>query len=179
MGCSVALAFAVYYPQATRALLLHWPVGGFRWKVNSLDRFNRHYNFVKANGLRAVVERAPAGKSFWLDSEAGPWASVIARDASFAEGFVDQDVDRYLGIIATTGQSLFDRDTAPGAEPQEVVGVKAPALIIPGDDASHATSGAHYLRELLPNAEFWNVMPPQQSTQKVCQRMLQFARNHA
>jgi hypothetical protein len=76
----------------------------------------------------------------------------------------------------TTGQTLFDRDTAPGAEPEEVVGVKAPALIIPGDDSSHATSGAHYLRELLPNAEFWNVMPPEQSTKKVCERVLDFAR---
>jgi pimeloyl-ACP methyl ester carboxylesterase len=29
MGCSVALGFAVSYPEATRALLLHWPVGGY------------------------------------------------------------------------------------------------------------------------------------------------------
>ncbi|MEK7210808.1 MAG: alpha/beta hydrolase, partial [Candidatus Binatota bacterium] len=35
MGCSVALAFAVSFPEATRALVLHWPVGGYRWKANS------------------------------------------------------------------------------------------------------------------------------------------------
>jgi pimeloyl-ACP methyl ester carboxylesterase len=34
MGCSVALSFAVCFPQATRALLLHWPVGGYRWKAH-------------------------------------------------------------------------------------------------------------------------------------------------
>ena len=34
MGCSVALAFGVHYPERARALLLHWPVGGYRWKVN-------------------------------------------------------------------------------------------------------------------------------------------------
>jgi pimeloyl-ACP methyl ester carboxylesterase len=178
MGCSVALAFAVQYPQATHGLVLHWPVGGFRWKANSRDRFQRHYNFVKASGLRAVVERAPAGKSFWLDSEAGPWASVIARDASFAEKFVAQDVDRYMGIIATSARSLFDRDTATGAEPEQVLGIKAPALIIPGDDSSHATSGAHYLRELLPLGEYWDRMPPQQNTRGVCERILQFCRDH-
>jgi pimeloyl-ACP methyl ester carboxylesterase len=178
MGCSVALAFAVQYPQATHGLVLHWPVGGFRWKANSRDRFQRHYNFVKASGLRAVVERAPAGKSFWLDSEAGPWASVIARDASFAEKFVAQDVDRYMGIIATSARSLFDRDTATGAEPEQVLGIKAPTLIIPGDDSSHATSGAHYLRELLPLGEYWDCMPPQQNTRGVCERILQFCRDH-
>ena len=176
MGCSVALAFGVHFPTTTRGLLLHWPVGGYRWKVNSRDRFVRHLNFTQQNGLRGVVDRARSGKSFWMDTEAGPWASVIARDKEFAERFASQDPERYLGIIATSGQSLFDRDTAPGAEPEEVMGVKAPSLIIPGDDPSHATSGAHYLRELLPKSDFWNVMPPEQTTQKICDRILEFCR---
>jgi pimeloyl-ACP methyl ester carboxylesterase len=176
MGCSVALAFGVHYPEAARALLLHWPVGGYRWKVNGLDRFQRHYNFTKAHGLSAVVERAQSGKSFWADPESGPWASVIARDRRFAEKFTAQDLERYLGIVLTSGRGFFDRDTATGAEPEEVMGIKAPALIIPGDDPSHATSGAHYLRECLPNNEFWNTMPPEQTTRKVCDRILEFCR---
>jgi pimeloyl-ACP methyl ester carboxylesterase len=178
MGCSVALAFGAHYPERTSALLLHWPVGGYRWKINTQSRFQRHYNFAKENGLKAVVERARTGKSFWLDPEAGPWASVIERDKSFTEKFVDQDLDRYLGIVMTTGRSMFDRDTVPGAEPEEICGIKAPALIIPGDDPSHATSAAHYLREILPGADFWNVMPPEQTTQKICARILEFCRLH-
>jgi pimeloyl-ACP methyl ester carboxylesterase len=179
MGCSVALAFAVYYPQATRALLLHWPVGGYRWKAGGLDRFRRHFDFTRQNGLSGIVARARAGKSFWQDPEAGPWASVIARDGRFAESFTAQDLERYLGIIVASGRSLFDHDTVPGAEPEELVAVKAPALIIPGDDPSHATSGAHYLRECLPKADFWNVMPPEQTTRKVCDRVLQFCHAHS
>jgi pimeloyl-ACP methyl ester carboxylesterase len=176
MGCSVALAFAVDYPEATRALLLHWPVGGFRWKATGLDRFQRHYRFASTNDLAGVVERARTGKSFWMDPEAGPWASVIARDQSFAEGLVRQDLNWYLGLIAVSGRGLFDRDTATGAEPEEIIGISAPAFIIPGDDASHATSAAHYLRELLPNASFWNVPPPEQTTREVCDRILEFSR---
>ena len=176
MGCSVALAFGVHYPETTRGLILHWPVGGYRWKVNSRERFMRHYNFAKANGLKGVVERARGGKSFWMDAEGGPWATLIASDGAFADRFAAQDLERYLGIIITTGRGLFDRDTAPGAEPEQVLGVKAPSLIIPGDDPSHATSGAHYLRELLPKADFWNVLPPEQTTQTVCERILEFAR---
>ncbi len=178
MGCSVALAFAVHYPSTTRGLLLHWPVGGYRWKVNSLDRFQRHYQFVKANGIQGVVDRARGGKNFWADPEAGPWAADIARDNAFAERFLSQDPERYLGIVATTSRGMFDRDTATGAEPEEILGIKAPALIIPGDDPSHATSGAHYLRECLPNREFWNVMPPEQTTRNVCDRLLEFCRAH-
>jgi pimeloyl-ACP methyl ester carboxylesterase len=179
MGCSVALAFGAHYPEATRALLLHWPVGGYRWKANGLERFQRHYNFAKTHSLKGVVERAQTGKSFWSDPESGPWASVIARDRQFAEKFAAQDLERYLGVILTAGRGFFDRDTATGAEPEEVMGIKAPALVIPGDDPSHATSGAHYLRECLPNNEFWNVMPPEQTTQKVCDRILEFCRAHS
>jgi len=78
----------------------------------------------------------------------------------------------------TSGRSFFDRDTATGPEPEELLGVKSPALIIPGDDSSHATSGAHYLRECLPKAEFWNVMPPEQNTRNVCDRILEFSKVH-
>jgi pimeloyl-ACP methyl ester carboxylesterase len=176
MGCSVALAFGVHYPEMTRGLILHWPVGGYRWKVAAQERFLRHYNFAKQNGLNGVIERARDKKNFWLDPETGPWAGLIARDKAFADRFASQDLDRYLSLIVTTGRGLFDRDTAPGAEAEEVLGVKAPALIIPGDDPSHATSGAHYLRELMAKAEFWHVMPPEQRTKNVCERVLEFCR---
>lgn len=178
MGCSVALSFGVNFPERTRGLILHWPVGGYRWKASCQARWANHLSFVKENGLDGVVERASKGTTFWADPESGPWASVIARDSAFAESFAAEDPDRYMGIVATTGPDLFDRDTATGATAEEVMGIKAPAVIMPGDDPSHATSGAHYLRECLPNGEFWNVMPPDQTTEKVCDRTLEFTRAH-
>lgn len=176
MGCSVALAFAACFPKATRGLLLHWPVGGYRWRANSRERFARHAAFVREKGLAAVAGRARETKSFWQDPESGPWAPCIARDDQFAAAFQSQDQERYLGIVEASGRALFDRDTAPGAEPEEILGIKAPALIVPGDDPSHATSAAHYLRECLSSATFWNVMPPQQSTERVCDQILEFCR---
>ena len=176
MGCSVATAFAARFPQATRALILHWPVGGYRWKVNGTDRFARHLRFARDNGLAGVVKRAHEGKSFWQDPEAGPWASAIVRDQRFAAAFQNQDADRYLGLVAASARGLFDRDTPPGAEPEELMAMKVPALIIPGDDPAHAMSGAHYLRELLPQPEFWPVMPPEQAPERVRDRILEFGR---
>src|SRR5438093_899823 len=178
MGCSVALAFAACFPEATHALILHWPVGGYRWKLNGADRFARHLRFARENGLAGVVKRAHEGKSFWQDPEAGPWASAIVRDQRFAGEFQSQDVDRYLGIVAASARALFDRETPPGAEPEELLAMKVPALIIPGDDPAHATSGAHYLRELLPQPELWPVMPPEQTPERVRDRILEFGRAH-
>ena len=151
MGCSVRdLAFAARFPEATRALMLHWPVGGYRWKMNGRERFARHLEFARKNGLASIVKRAHEGGSFWQDPEAGPWASAIVRDPAFADSFQTQDLDHYLGVIAASAQGLFSRDTPPGAEPEELLGIKAPALVIPGDDPAHATSGAHYLRRVAP-----------------------------
>jgi hypothetical protein len=151
-------------------------VGGYRWKATNRQKFAAHANFVRSNELSAVVERAKKSKGFREDSESGPWAKCIAHDDGFAEIFQSQDRERYLGIVETTGQTLFDRDTAPGATPEEVMGIKAPAFIIPGDDPSHGTSAAHYLRELLPDAKFWHVMPPEQHTEQVCNLIVEFCR---
>jgi pimeloyl-ACP methyl ester carboxylesterase len=65
MGCSVALAFAAHYPQRCSGLLLHWPVGGYRWMKKGLANFDRHIGFVRERGLAGVVERARQSKVFW------------------------------------------------------------------------------------------------------------------
>ena len=179
MGCSVATAFAAQFPEATKALILHWPVGGYRWKVNGADRFRRHAAFAREQGLEGVVARARTGAgSFWSDPEAGPWASVLATDAGFAAGFTQQDLDTYLGWTAASGRALFDRDTPPGAEPEEIMGMKVPALVMSGDDPNHAASAAYYLREMLPQPEFWPVMPPNQTPELVLARVIEFGRAH-
>lgn len=174
MGCSVALAFAVDYPEATRALVLHWPVGGYRWRASSLKKFQQHERFVRAYGFEGVLELAKQGSTFWKDSRVGPWGSAVKRDHNFAAAYTAQEMERYLGIVSVSGPVLFDRDTAPGAAPEELLAIKSPALVIPGDDPSHATSAAHYLRECLPYPEFWNVAPFEQNVESTCDKVLDF-----
>jgi hypothetical protein len=71
-------------------------------------------------------------------------------------------------------RSLFDRDTSPGAEPEQLLKLEIPALIVPGKDESHATSAARYLEECLPNSEYWDVLPEQQTEASASARLLQF-----
>ena len=49
-----------------------------------------------------------------------------------------------------------------------------PALIVPGRDASHATSAARYLEECLPESEYWDVPVAQQTEETAPARMLGF-----
>ncbi len=179
MGCSTATAFGVTYPEATLGLLLHWPVGGVRWRQNGLERFQAHFDFVRANGLDAVVNMAKKACSFWAEPKAGPWASTICSDESFAESFSGQDQARYLAMVALMGQTLFDRDTATGPEPIELMALKVPSVIIPGADAAHATSAARYLQECLDGSVYHDVPLEEQTPEAVRQWIVEFMESNA
>jgi pimeloyl-ACP methyl ester carboxylesterase len=175
MGCSPVMAFGAAYPEATLSMVLYWPVGGAKYRLSSHQRFAEHLAFVHQNGLQAVVDLVKKdGKAFGADPRGGPWASVIKSDPAFAETYAKQNVDKYKLIVAGMGRTLVDRDTAPGAEPEDLMRLDIPALIVPGRDASHATSAARYLEECLPRAEYWDVAPDAQNEENTTARLLDF-----
>jgi len=175
MGCSPVLALAVAHPERVAGMVLYWPVGGARYRINSHRRFARHLAFVEENGLAEVVALARShDKSFGQDPRIGPWCAPIRADDAFAAAFAAQDKERYALIVAGMARALFDRDTAPGAEPEDLMRLDIPALIVPGNDASHATSAARYLEECLPRAEYWDVPPDGQTDATAPKRILDF-----
>lgn len=179
MGCAPVVAFAAMYPEATRSMVLYWPVGGARYRLNGQQRFAQHLAFVQQEGLAAVVALAQASdKSFGEDPRAGPWVSVLRGDPGFAAAFAAMDVERYKLAVVATQRALLDRDTAPGAEPEELLRLDIPALIVPGKDSSHATSAARYLEECLPRSEYWDIAPADQTEHIVPARLLQFLASH-
>ena len=179
MGCSTATAFGVTYPEATLGLLLHWPVGGVRWRQNGLDRFQSHVEYVRGNGLAAVVSLARRSGSFWAEPKAGPWASTICADESFAATFADQDQARYLAMVSLMGQTLFDRDTATGPDPIELMALQVPSVIIPGADAAHSTSAARYLQECLQGSLYHDVPVAEQTPDAVRRWIIEFIESNA
>ena len=180
MGCSVALALAVAYPQAVRGLVLHWPTGGREWRRITHERWlGVHAAYVREQGLGAAVARAREAGSFMKEFRAGPWASVIARDPDFAREFAAMDADRYLALLEASAARLYDRDTAPGAEPAELKALRAPTFIVPGDDQYHATSAALYLRDLIADAEYWDCPAAQQRPEDLRERILSFLSRHS
>ena len=62
----------------------------------------------------------------------------------------------------------------PGAEPEDLLRLDIPALIIPGRDAAHATSAARYLEECLPRAEYWDVPVAEQTEAMAPLRIMEF-----
>jgi pimeloyl-ACP methyl ester carboxylesterase len=175
MGCAPVAAFGVKHPQAALSMVLFWPVGGAKYRISSHARFAQHLAYVEQHGLQAVVDLVcKDGKPFGADPRGGPWASVIKHDRGFAAGYAKQDVERYKLIVAGMVRGMFDRDTAPGAEPEDLLRLDIPALVIPGHDAAHATSAARYLEECLPRAEFWDVSVAGQTEATAPPRITEF-----
>jgi pimeloyl-ACP methyl ester carboxylesterase len=179
IGCSIAVTFAAATPERVESMVLYSPAGGPRYRMTQQARFADHAAFVEEQGLAAVVELATSDdKSFAQDPLVGPWVSVIRTDTAFADEYVRRDAVDYVALVRELGPTLFDRDTVPGAKPERLIELEISALVVPGNDANHALSAAHYLHECLPRSELWTVMPEEQTAENTPQRVVQFLQNH-
>lgn len=175
MGCCPVMAFGVAHPERVLSMVLYWPVGGAKYRISSHQRFAEHLAFVHQNGLQAVVDLVQRdGKAFGADPRGGPWASVIKADAGFAQTYAQLDVEKYKLTTIGMVRGLMDRDTAPGAEPEDLLRCDLPALVVPGADASHATSAARYLQECLPKSRYWDMPVAGQTEEATAQELLTF-----
>ena len=175
IGCSCVIAFAVAYPEATRSMILWWPVGGARYRIKSRARFTEHVAFVREHGLQAAAAFVQKeGKPFNADPRGGPWASPVRTDPAFAASFPHMNRGVYTSIVKGMRDALYDRDTAPGAVPEDLFKLDIPAYIVPGRDESHATSAARYLEECLPKSQYWDAPPEAQTAETAIPRLLSF-----
>jgi pimeloyl-ACP methyl ester carboxylesterase len=174
-GCSIVVGFAVSRPERVSSMVLYSPAGGARYRMKQHARFVQHLAYVEQHGLDGVVALATGSEqSFTQDPRVGPWVTVIRTDPQFAQTYAGFDPRRYSVIVSGMSRLLFDRDTVSGAEPEDLMRLDVPALIVPGEDDSHATSAARYLEECLPRAEYWDVPVSEQAEDTVPDRVLEF-----
>lgn len=158
VGCSTAAAMAVAAPERVRSMVLFSPAGGPQYRIAQHRRFTQHLAFVLEHGMQAVVDLARSSSAgFSKDPRVGPWAAPLRTDAGFAAAYAATDRARYEHVVTGTVRGLFDRDTVPGVEPEDLMTLDVPALIVPGQDSSHAPSAACYLQECLPVHDYWDV----------------------
>jgi pimeloyl-ACP methyl ester carboxylesterase len=180
VGCSTAAALGVTRPDRVLSMVLYSPAGGAKYRIKQHARFASHLAYVEQQGLAAVADLAEnTDKGFSADPRVGPWAAPIRNDARFAEAYARADARRYATMVTGMARLLFDRDTVPGPEPEDLLRLDVPALIVPGQDDSHATSAARYLEECLPHAEYWNVPVSGQTAETAPGRILEFLDAHS
>lgn len=175
MGCCPVLAHAVAWPESVAGMILYWPVGGARFRIRAEQRFATHLAEVARSGLSGIVELAlQTSEGFGKDPRVGPWAPVIRNDKEFAEQYSQFNVEHYRLIVTAMARTLVDRDSVAGAEPEDLLRLEMPTLIVPGNDIAHAVSAARYLQECLPNADYWDIAPDDQLAGNVPPRLIEF-----
>ena len=180
VGCSTAAALAVAAPDRVRSMVLFSPAGGPRYRHAQHRRFVQHLAYVAEHGLAAVVDLARSTTAgFSKDPRVGPWAAPLRTDAAFAKEYTSIDPVRYDLIVTGTVRGLFDRDTVPGVEAEDLMTLDVPALIVPGQDSSHAPSAARYLEECLPVHDYWDVPVVEQTPEAAPARILAFLDQHS
>ena len=136
-------------------------------------RFSAHLAYTAENGLDGVAAlAATTDAGFSEDGRVGPWVTVLRHDPEFRAHYVGLGRDRYQAIVARMSRSLFDRDTVPGPAPEDLLVSEIPALIVPGEDSSHAPSAARYLQECLPVNEYWDVPVAAQTAETAPARVI-------
>lgn len=175
MGCSSVVALAVAHPETVRSMILFWPAGGPKYRLKNHDRFMRHRAYVREAGLEGVAAVARGHEQpFTQDARIGPWGTILRHDDAFVADYTRLDPQRYDLLVAGMAKALFDRDTVAGAEPEDLLRLDTPALIVPGEDASHAPSAARYLQECLSGSAYWDVPVAEQTERTVPPRLLDF-----
>lgn len=175
VGCSIAVALAVRAPERVASLVLFQPAGGPRYRLKQQARFARHLAHVAEAGLAGVVALARRHEEgFAADPRVGPWVSLLRRDEAFASAYAELDPDRYLALVAGLSRTMFDRDTVPGAEPEDLLQLDVPALVVPGQDTSHAPSAAQYLHECLASSSYVDVPVAEQTGRTVATSIAAF-----
>ena len=175
VGCSAVAAFAVAHPGRVGGMVLFSPAGGVKYRLKQHARFAAHLAHVEQHGLEHVVAQVRGSdKGFTADPRLGPWNSVLRRDPDFAAAYAALDPARYAVTVGGLARTMYDRDTVPGAEPEDLLDLQLPALVVPGQDESHAPSAARYLQECLPLAQYWDVPVAEQTADNTPGRLLEF-----
>jgi pimeloyl-ACP methyl ester carboxylesterase len=179
VGCSTAVALTVAHPDRVLSMVLYSPAGGAQYRLKQHERFGQHLAYVLDRGLAGVVELARSSSGgFSKDARVGPWVGVLRSDTDFAEAYARLDLPQYVTTVTGMVRLMFDRDSVPGPEPEDILTLRVPALVVPGGDASHAPSAAHFLHECLADSELWDVPVADQTGETAPRRVLAFLQQH-
>jgi len=142
-GARTAMLFCLRHPDATRGLLLLRVTGG-QFAANRLPE-NYYGQFIRAaeeGGMAAVC----ATEAYQERIQARP----ENRDY-----LMNMDPKEFIDVMSKLRDHFVAVADLPvmGVTPEELGSIKAPAIVIPGNDNTHASASGLAAHEMIPGSE--------------------------
>jgi pimeloyl-ACP methyl ester carboxylesterase len=147
-GCRVAPLLCLKYPELVKGLMLAWPSGGEYAAERLPKSFYRQYiRAALRHGMAGVlgvdrfagsIEQRPENRLRLLEMQ--PY--VFVRQMAFWESFFLTSAD--LPIAGCT------------ASTDELASIKAPTIVIGGNDPIHPTEVARNIHAVMPNCHYYD-----------------------
>jgi len=151
-GCRMSLLLALRHPEAVRGLLL-WRVTGGEFAAKRLA--NQYYfQFIEAakkGGMAAVCESEH-------------FRDRIAQRPANRDAIMRMDVPRFIGSFSKWADGFLQDAGKPviGATAAQLQSVKAPTLIVPGNDKTHDRNVGETAHRIMRGSELYILFPEHQ-----------------
>jgi pimeloyl-ACP methyl ester carboxylesterase len=148
-GCRLSILFALKYPHVVRALLL-WRVTGGAFASGRLAE-NYYGQYIKAareGGMAAVCA---------LDH----FKERIAARPDNRAKLMTMEPKRFIAAMEKWRSYFLAGADLPviGASEKDLNAIKAPAIVIPGNDRTHNHGVAETARRMIPKCEYYDLYP--------------------
>ena len=142
-GARTAINFCIRYPKATRALLLLRVTGG-KFAAGRLPE-NYYGQFIKLareGGMAAVCETEQYQERF-------------KENPANLDKMMKMDAGEYIAVMANWMKLFEEVAHLPvmGVSEDQLRSIKAPTMIIPGNDLVHSSSSAKVAHEMIEGSE--------------------------
>jgi pimeloyl-ACP methyl ester carboxylesterase len=148
-GCRTSLLFALRHSDAVRGLLL-WRVTGGRFACERLaqEYYGQYMSAAQEGGMAAVCEM-----EHWKER-------IEARPENRAR-LMNMEPSQFINVMSHWREYFLRGADLPviGATETELRSIKAPALVIPGNDNTHSQKTGERLGQILPNAQVHILFP--------------------
>ncbi len=142
-GARTAMLFCLRHPKAVRGLLLLRVTGGpFAAKRLPENYYGQFIKAAEAGGMEAVCRTEAYQERF--RENAASQAKLMAMDP---KRFIE--IQKNLLALFEAGANY----PVMGVTPEQLGSIKAPAIIIPGNDNTHSSESGRTAHRLIPGSE--------------------------
>ena len=142
-GARTAIMFGLRHPDAIRALMLLRVTGGaFPAKRLPEMYYGQFIKIAQAGGMDAICQTET-------------WAERIETNPANREKLMTMDADEFISILGRW-KELFEAGAhlpVMGVTEEQLVGLKMPTIVIPGNDNTHSSESGRMAHRMIPGAE--------------------------